>query len=389
MSQIFGPTGGVPLFSVVSGMSCISALGMGVKEHRRALFNSPIHLKRDHRHCAYLDAPLGEVDFSSLQPGVDVTRCGTNELLKLMAVPVIDQIAQETRLFDRYRPEEIGIFIGTTTYGVDASLAAAAEAPELAAFKARVNRQMAYCGLIEKIQDAFPICGLSLCFANSCASSAIAIGEAHLALASGAFKAVLAGGFDALNPLTIMGFDALQVLNHELSSPLTLATDGINLGEGGGLVLLEHENKASSCHGRIIGYSAVNEAYHPVRPNPDGSYMKRVMHNVLTQAGLTPDDIDYINAHGTGTVANDTAELTALKDLFGQRNIYHSTKGWHGHTLGAAGGLEAIISLMALDAWGDCCGHFGFDFTPRSRRVALSNSFGFGGCNATLGFDRG
>ncbi|MBF0442841.1 MAG: beta-ketoacyl-[acyl-carrier-protein] synthase family protein, partial [Oligoflexales bacterium] len=240
----------------------------------------------------------------------------------------------------------------------------------------------------DDLRAIFPIRGFSLCFSNSCASSSVAVGEACRALKAGLFKAVLAGGFDVLTSLTIKGFNSLQIMSQEICRPLRGNSTGINLGEGGGLILLEDGSVQREYLGKICSYAGVNEAYHPVRPNPDGSRMFEVMETAMREARLSAEDICYVNAHGTGTQGNDEAEIAALKKMFPQRMIYHSTKGLHGHALSASGIIEGIISLIVLDDPVEWCKIFSLDIPDKRSCYALSNSFGFGGSNVSLIFKK-
>ena len=368
---------------VITSASGISSLGLGMARHREALACGRVALSREHRFAALVDAPLGVVDFAALC-GESAASLGTDALYWAMASRVIADIADQSDLFARYRPEEIGVFLGTTTYGVAASIGAAA-GTDLVEYSRRLRRDMNNGAIIGRIRQHFPIRGTCLCFTNSCASSAMAIGEACKALSAGLFPVVLAGGFDVLTPVSIMGFDALQVLNHDYSEPMTARTEGINLAEGGGFLLLEREDLAANVpQGRIIGYAAGNEAFHPVKPNPDGSGILRVMREALARAGVGAEAISYLNAHGTGTSSNDLSECAAIRALFGKRAIFHSTKRWHGHTLGASGAIEALICLIALEQMDDWCLRYGLAAPVQPEGLAMSNSFGFGGANACL-----
>jgi len=234
--------------------------------------------------------------------------------------------------------------------------------------------------------------------ANACASGTNAIGHAFNAIRTGRCQRILAGGYDALSELVFVGFDSLQAATPEKCRPFDSNRSGMVLGEGAALLALEELESARShgaeILGEITGYGISTDNHHLTQPNPDGSGPRRAMEQALAQAQLEPNEVGYINAHGTATVLNDTAEGKAIAELFGDVPV-SSTKSMMGHSLGAAGAIEAVVSLLALqhqflppninfreaelslnivanearDAQFDC---------------AISNSFGFGGTNATI-----
>jgi 3-oxoacyl-[acyl-carrier-protein] synthase II len=234
--------------------------------------------------------------------------------------------------------------------------------------------------------------------ANACASGTNAIGHAFNAIRTGRYRRILAGGYDALSELVFVGFDSLQAATPEKCRPFDSNRSGMVLGEGAALFALEEfesaRRRGAEILGEIIGYGISTDNHHLTQPNPDGSGPRRAMEQALAQAELKPNQVGYINAHGTATVLNDTAEGKAIMELFGDVPV-SSTKSMMGHSLGAAGAIEAVVSLLALqhqflppninfreaelslnivanqprDAQFDC---------------AVSNSFGFGGTNATI-----
>jgi len=234
--------------------------------------------------------------------------------------------------------------------------------------------------------------------ANACASGTNAIGHAFNAIRTGRCQRILAGGYDALSELVFVGFDSLQAATPEKCRPFDSNRSGMVLGEGAALLALEELESARShgaeILGEITGYGISTDNHHLTQPNPDGSGPRRAMEQARAQAQLEPNQVGYINAHGTATVLNDTAEGKAIAELFGDVPV-SSTKSMMGHSLGAAGAIEAVVSLLALqhqflppninfreaelslnivanearDAQFDC---------------AISNSFGFGGTNATI-----
>ncbi|MEO8616844.1 MAG: beta-ketoacyl-[acyl-carrier-protein] synthase family protein [Luteolibacter sp.] len=243
---------------------------------------------------------------------------------------------------------------------------------------------------------------------NACASGANAIGHAFHLVRSGRAEIVLAGGYDALCQLVFAGFDALQALSPSgIPRPFDAARDGLALGEGAGFVIVESAASAKARGAKVIaeilGYGAATDVHHLTQPHPLGDAALVTMRAACTMANLAPEQIDYINSHGTGTPLNDIAEGNAIQRWAGE-NVgkikVSSTKSAIGHLLGGAGAVESVISLMALKGQflpaslnvreADPVCTFDLVREPREARVqrVLTNSFGFGGSNATLVFGK-
>ena len=250
---------------------------------------------------------------------------------------------------------------------------------------------------------------------SACATSAHAIGDAFRTIQYGDADIVIAGGSEAtVTPMAIGGFANMKALSERNDSPGTASRpfdqtrDGFVMGEGAGVVILEdleHARKRGArVYAEIVGYGATGDAYHLTAPAPEGEGAQRAMRRAMADAQLTPDDVQYINAHGTSTPANDLNETKAIKAVFGDRasdiNV-SSTKSMTGHMLGAAGAVEFIVCTFAVR---DCVvpptinyetpdPELDLNYTPnravrRDVEVALSNSFGFGGHNVTLAVRR-
>ena len=250
---------------------------------------------------------------------------------------------------------------------------------------------------------------------SACATSAHAIGDAFRTIQYGDADVVITGGSEAtVTPMAIGGFANMKALSERNESPETASRpfdatrDGFVMGEGGGIVILESLEGALSrgvpIYAEIVGYGATGDAYHLTAPAPDGEGAQRAMRRAMNDAKLGPGDIEYINAHGTSTPANDLNETKAIKAVFGDAapkvNV-SSTKSMTGHMLGAAGAVEFIIGALAVR---DCIipptinyttpdPELDLDYTPnvavkREVRAVLSNSFGFGGHNVTLAIKR-
>lgn len=253
--------------------------------------------------------------------------------------------------------------------------------------------------------------GINYAPVSACATGNHAIGEAGEAIRRGTADVVVTGGFDCgLTPLGLAGFCAARALStrnddpERASRPFDAGRDGFVIGEGGGILVLEEMEFARARGARIyaelVGYGASADAYHITAPAPDGNGARRAMEGALAQAGLSTADVGYINAHGTSTMLGDIAETGAIKAVFGDdAPVVSSTKSMTGHLLGGAGALEAVVSVMAItqglvpptinleDPDPSC----DLDYVPNVARnlevqAAMSNSFGFGGHNATLLF---
>lgn len=243
---------------------------------------------------------------------------------------------------------------------------------------------------------------------NACASGANAIGQAFHLVRSGRAERVLAGGYDALCQLVFAGFDALQALSPSgVPRPFDAARDGLALGEGAGFMVVESAATAKSRGARILaeitGYGAATDIHHLTQPHPEGDAALATMRQACSMADVSPEQIDYINSHGTGTPLNDVAEAHAIRrwagDAVGNIRV-SSTKSATGHLLGGAGAVEAVICLIALENQFlpaslnvrevDPACAFDLVREPRPAKVVrtLTNSFGFGGANATLVFQK-
>jgi 3-oxoacyl-[acyl-carrier-protein] synthase II len=262
-----------------------------------------------------------------------------------------------------------------------------------------------------QVSISLGIKGPSFCVSSACSSGADAIGIAFELIRHGSRPVIIAGGTEsAINPVTIAGYNALKALSRRNDSPQTASRpfdatrDGFIISEGSTVLVLEDAeyalNRGAAIICEVSGYSATSDAYHITHPSESGEGAVRVMQLALASAGLKPEDVDYINAHGTSTPINDRMETNAVKEVFGQRAYkvpISSTKSMTGHLIGAAGALEAAICALVIKEGiipptinlvhpdPDC----DLDYVPNTARkvkveTALSNSFGFGGRNSTL-----
>ncbi len=257
------------------------------------------------------------------------------------------------------------------------------------------------------VLDALGFSGPITIISNACASGGNAIGQAWEIIRSGQAERVFAGGYDALSQLVFSGFDALQALSPTTCRPFDAHRDGLAMGEGAAMLTLETlesaRRRGAVILGELAGYGTTIDQHHLTQPHPEGHAAAAAMTLACESARLTPEQIDYLNAHGTGTSLNDSSEALAISDWAGPRAAslpVSSTKASIGHLLGGAGAVEAVVCLMTLrEQWlppqmlfetpDPACG-FPIVRKPQDARLndALSNSFGFGGVNATLIFRR-
>jgi 3-oxoacyl-[acyl-carrier-protein] synthase-1 len=232
-------------------------------------------------------------------------------------------------------------------------------------------------------------------FSTACTSSANALGYGYEMIAKGVYENVLVVGFDTLSLTTIRGFDSLGVLSFHPCQPFDVNREGMNVAEGIAILLLQNKPCKESIELLGVGYSS--DAHHMAHPSPDGEGALLAMQKALSCAHVKPSEVGYINAHGTGTTANDASEACAIETLFGDKVSVSSTKSITGHTLGAAGALEAIICIMALQKQivppntnlvepENKTLHFTHESQAQSFCYALSNSLAFGGNNTALLF---
>lgn len=256
------------------------------------------------------------------------------------------------------------------------------------------------------LMEEFAIPGTPRVVMNACASGANAIGWGFRAIRAGQADVALCGGYDALCRFGFAGFHSLQALSPDLCRPFDRHRDGLALGEGAGILVLETwgraEARRAAILGEVTGYGESNDAFHMTRPDPGGKVAARAIQGALADAGIDPAEVDYVNAHGTGTPFNDAAETAALVAALGSwagEVAVSSTKSMVGHLLGGAGAVEGIHTVLALEAQ-RLPPNINYETPdpacplrivrsaerPARLQVAFSNSFGFGGANATLVF---
>ncbi len=378
----------------VTGLGLISAAGEGEKETLES-FESGERL-------------AGPVSLFSTQiqsPAYEVKCFSRHRYSKILRTLNLCLAATEDALDDASLKEEIrgkriGVAMGTTVGSVLNDIDFYREFRDKG--KAPVDSVDLYLegNLSTGIHSFLQTEGPSITVVNACASGANAIGVAMSWIRTGLCDIAIAGGADELNKVPFCGFGSLGILSDSLCSPFDINRKGLNLGEGAGVLLLESEQsmKERKMKPRAIirGYDFSNDAHHLTSPDPSGAGLERAITGALIDADLKPDAISFINAHGTATIDNDLVEARILYNLFGSTTAFLSTKGYTGHTLAAAGALEAGFCILALEqGWIPGCAGFqkldpNIPIAPVTKKTrleghfALSTSMGFGGCDAAL-----
>lgn len=300
---------------------------------------------------------------------------------------------------ERYGAARVAVVLGTSTSSIGASEEAYTRLDADGRYPADLRRPIIHTphSLGDFVQHALGLTGVSVTVATACSSSAKVFAQAERLIRTGMADAAVVGGVDTLCGSVLFGFNSLELVSPELCRPFDVERRGINLGEAAGFALLE---KQASRGPWLLGYGESNDAHHMSTPHPEGLGARLALTDALRRAELQPHDIDYINLHGTASLKNDEVEAKIVADLFPESTCASSTKGWTGHTLGAAGIVEAAISLLALEhellpgtlnsrTLDPVCGpQIRCDNVERNSRHALSFSFGFGGSNCVLVFGR-
>jgi len=304
----------------------------------------------------------------------------------------------------KYGAQRIGVFLGTSTAGIlQTELAYRRRDPVTGAFPADFIYGATHntFSVADFTRHYFGLRGPAVVVSSACSSSAKVFATARRMMAAGLIDAALVGGVDSLCLTTLYGFNSLGLISEQPCRPFDAQRNGISIGEAAAYALLERTPEHLDADAvLLLGIGESSDAYHMSSPHPDGLGARMAMQDALEMAGLEPADIDYINLHGTATPSNDAAEAKAVTAVFGVGTPCSSTKGATGHTLGAAGGVEAVICALALQHGLLPAGLNTRQLDPaldldylldnREQPVAhvLSNSFGFGGTNCSLIFGR-
>lgn len=386
----------------ITGLGVVSALGVGAAHHFNQLKSGVVGIARYPRNEDFLYA--GKVNFTNRQVaelcGIPFSNyTSRTALLGLFAAKEALSSITSVRKFP-------AAFVnGTTVGGMDISeqyFVDKSNPTQRDAMVFRMHDLGANTAFIaNQLRDFQYVNTIS----TACSSAANAIMQGAQLIRSGEFHCALVGGTDALCNFTMEGFKSLMVYDSALCQPFDLNRRGLNLGEGAAYLLLESDEcikeSGNPCLAKVVGWANRNDAFHNTGTSPEGMGAQKAMLAALEIANLQPEEIGYINAHGTGTQNNDSSELAAMEVVFGgQLPDFSSTKGAIGHTLAASGAIEAVLSITSL--LGDCVfGNIGLADPmtsseallrkPKSKEIhhVMSNSFGFGGNSTSLIFSKG
>ncbi len=398
----------VPLMRpvTISAYTVTTALGRGRGAQADALREGRGGLRRNDFGGAGLDAWIGRVDGVEGNPlPTQFARweCRNNRLawLALQHDGMLDAIADVRA---RHGAERVALVLGTSTASIGETEAAYAQLESATdgsqVFSEAMRRPIVHTphSLGDFVQQATGLRGPCITVATACSSSAKVFAQAARLIDAGVVDAAVVGGVDTLCDSVLYGFNSLGLVSAQACRPFDAARDGLSLGEAGGFAVLERATQAGGL--QLRGYGESSDAHHMSTPHPQGLGARLAMGDALARAGISADAVGYLNLHGTATPANDAVEARAVAALFPDSLHASSTKGWTGHTLGAAGIVESIFALIALEDgllpgtlnsrdYDVACGpQIRFDNARRTIHYAMNNSFGFGGNNCSLVFGR-
>jgi 3-oxoacyl-[acyl-carrier-protein] synthase-1 len=390
----------------IRAFTATTALGRGRDAQAVALRDRRGGLRRNDFEGGALDAWIGRVDGledAALPAHYARWECRNNRLawLALQQDGMLDAIGA---LRERHGAERVALVLGTSTASIGETEAAYAtrqpDAQGAMQFTEAMRRPIVHTphSLGDFVQAATGLRGPSVTVATACSSSAKVFAQAARLIEAGVVDAAVVGGVDTLCGSVLYGFNALGLVSAQACRPFDAARDGLSLGEAGGFAILERASADDRL--QLRGYGESSDAHHMSTPHPEGLGARLAMGDALRRAGIEPAAVGYLNLHGTATPANDAVEARAVAALFPDGLHASSTKGWTGHTLGAAGIVESIFALLALengllpgilnsvDRDPACGPQIQFDNAARKIDHAMNNSFGFGGNNCSLVFGK-
>ncbi|NOZ86465.1 MAG: beta-ketoacyl-[acyl-carrier-protein] synthase II [Deltaproteobacteria bacterium] len=379
----------------VTSFQTISSLGIGNQETLHSLERGVTCLTKDHPLADYAGCPIGPVrnELTKLPPTFKDydTRCNR------LAASCLESLSVQVRdLKSRHESSRIAVVTGTTSSGFRDLEDKILGGLDLGDFDYRSTIPVG--SVASFISKAFGFDGPSMTCSTACSSSGNAIITACNLIYSGICDAAVVGGFEALARTTLMGFKSLRVIDPEPCRPFDAFRKGMNLGEGAAVLIMERVYGQDKGQGAFIaGYGSSLDAHHMTAPDPSGLGAETAMAAALARAGVTAEDIGYINLHGTGTILNDAAEATAINRLFGNKTKCSSTKGMSGHLLGASSAFETVLCIISLER-GFAPNNTGLErLDPEmdieildeptaidKNSLVMSNSFGFGGNNTSI-----
>lgn len=377
----------------VTAYTAVNAIGSGIEEivanlraGRSGLMSCSLELPFETQ-CGQVTTALARLPGGLEKFETRTTRLAWSALL---------QIEPQVRAaVERWGAERVGVVLGSSTAGMLETERAYAYHQQHGRLPDgySLQHQHSFGGLTEALCEFLGVSGPGLVLSAACASSAKVFGSALRLIQSGRIDAALVGGADSLCQITLRGFHSLGILSAHGCKPFAEARDGISLGEGAALVLLERRH-GPGVYVRGVGESS--DAHHMSAPDPKGAGARMAIELALQQAGLQANQLDYVNAHGTGTALNDHMEAQVILDLCGPTVPVVSTKGYTGHLLGAAGATEVVFAIIALEQGWLPASLGALPLDPlvkacinterreQSCRHVLSNSFAFGGSNAAV-----
>ncbi|MDQ6993882.1 MAG: beta-ketoacyl-ACP synthase [Mariprofundus sp.] len=393
-----------PIF--ITAHSAVTACGMGSNSLKNALLLSQSMLKPARLITPDFLTYTGEIETELPILRSELSRYHSRN--SRMALAALDCENAHFRAavnaaVEKYGKHRVGTIIGTSTSGIYETERAYQGCLKTGTQPSAFNfqHQHAWVATGDFLKRELGLTGPCYAISTACSSSGKAIAAGQRLIESGICDAVVVGGVDSICHLTLHGFHSLELTAETPCKPLDRDRNGISLGEGAGLLLLERNQLDQ--HPALIGFGESSDAYHMTAPCPDGSGSALAMQKALTATGLDADKLDYINLHATGTRMNDQSEMQAMATIFNDQTACSGTKGITGHTLGAAGAIEAIIVLLALENGftpGTCnIQHVDEAFKQNNiithtlskpdMHYVMSNNFGFGGNNVSLIFAKG
>ncbi|MEA3412390.1 MAG: beta-ketoacyl-ACP synthase [Pseudomonadota bacterium] len=387
----------------ITACSVFSACGPGTQSLYEALLDGNHRLQPPHLFDIDFPTWCGEIADSELpEPDPSLRTFSTrNARIALATVDHPDDGLRNAveQAIDRYGATRVGIVLGSSTSGIYETENAYAwlEEHDRAPASFSMPDQHIWVATARFLKFELGLEGPCYAISTACSSSSKSIASARRLIATGVCDAVLTGGVDSLCRLTMHGFKSLDIMSERPCAPLDKDRGGISLGEGAGLLLLERPDGAFSHCIHLLSCGESSDAHHMTAPHPEGEGAVIAMREALVQAGIAAGDVDYVNLHATGTVLNDRAEMMAMEQVFGPETHCSGTKGLTGHTLGAAGGIETIVTWLALRHGfrpGTCnlnrvdsafrCSVNRDSETDVPITFTMNNNFGFGGNNTSV-----
>ena len=379
--------------ALITGMGCVSAAGMGQADTAAKLFSVPGMPRISERLAGGLPLPVFELPVISTDNEYSRTAV-------LLDIALREALENAGLTLDELYGSRVGVCFGTTVACQLNSLeyyrrVSSGDSSDNTPLRHFVNSNLA-----EAVKHELKFSGPAMTIANACASGTDAIGVGGMLIKNGVCDLVIAGGADELSLISLAGFNSLGVCSPYPCKPFDSKRQGLNLGEGSGVIILESAEHAAKRNFKaelsLAAYGASADAYHITAPKPDGSGLRNAIETALRQVGISPAETAFVNAHGTGTESNDYSEALALAAVFGREVKFLSTKRFTGHTLGAAGALECIFSAQML-LRREIAPSAGFEnkadnieITPVTEITgidlpyAVSTSLAFGGCNSAI-----